>query len=324
MSKSILLLQMMDLLRERPGLSIDGLAVILGRSERTIYRYIESLSDELHVGVYCEQGGYYLAERPVASQLALAPKETLAVRLALTSGALNKGGPFADYAVTAWKKIELALTGDSLQSVQSSISKNTTYAPVYPQSGAKTESEIVDCLADSIERNKRMSVVYCSQRSGETKALLIDPYALVFRRHNWYLIAFSHSHGRTIQLKLVRIVKAAKTGESFQLPHDFSVDSFYAKSWEIWTGGEEQLVRVKFSPRVARIIRETKRHPTQELQDTPDGGVIFSVRVSGIEEIGFWILSWGGDAEVIEPDELRTSINEAARKIISIYSNPVT
>lgn len=309
---------MMDLLRERPGLSIDRLAEVLGRSERTIYRYLESLSDELHVGVYCEQGGYYLAERPVSSQLDLSPKEVLAVRLALTSSALGKGGPFSDYAVNAWKKIELALTGDSFKDVQSSISNRSIYAS--PCSQTEPVSEVVDCLADSIERSKRVSVIYCSQRSGETKSLFIDPYALVFRRHNWYLIAFSHSHGRIIQLKLVRIVKAKTNGESFQLPHDFSVDSFYAKSWEMWTGDEEQLVRVKFSPRVARIIKETKRHPTQELQDTPDGGVIFSAKVSGIEEISFWILSWGGNAEVIEPDDLRKQINETARNMLSIYS----
>ncbi|MEN6521821.1 MAG: transcriptional regulator [Armatimonadota bacterium] len=320
MPKSILLLQMIDLLRERPGLSIDKLAAILGRSERTIYRYLESLSDELHVGIYCEQGGYYLAERPVSSQLDLSPKEVLAVRLALTSNALGKGAPFSDYAVTAWKKIELALTGDSLKEVQSSITDRSIYASQCSQT--KASSEVVDCLADSIERSKRISVIYCSQRSGETKSLFIDPYALVFRRHNWYLIAFSHSHGRIIQLKLIRIVKAEKTGENFQLPHDFSVDSFYAKSWEMWTGDEERLVRVKFSPRVARIIKETKRHPSQELQDTPDGGVIFSVKVSGIEEISFWILSWGSNAEVIEPDDLRKLIDENAQKMLSIYSSP--
>ena len=319
MSKSILLMQMMDLLREQPGLSIEEMATLLGRSERTIYRYLESLSDELHIGLYCENGGYYLAERPVASRLDLSPKEVLAVRMALTSGSLNKSNQFNDHAVTAWKKIEAALTGDTLQPVHYSIARHAVYTPVY-SSPAEPGAQVVDCLADAIERNKRVSAVYCSQRSGETKTLLIDPYALVFRKHNWYLIAFSHSHNRTIQLKLVRMIKATMTGESFQLPSDFSVDNFYAKSWEIWAGGEEQLVRVKFSPRVARIIRETKRHPTQELQDTPDGGVIFSVRVAGIEEIGFWILTWGSDAEVLEPAELRDSIAETAKRMLSLYS----
>ena len=317
MSKSVLLLQMMDVLRERPGLTINQLAADLGRSERTVYRYLESLSSELHVQVYCEDGEYYIAERSVPSRLDLTPKEILTVRLALTSGALQKHGPFTDQALSAWKKIESALTSDAVQSVHEAITRHAIYAPTF---STIKEDETVQILADAVEQNKRISMVYSSQRSGETKTLVVDPYALVFRRHNWYLIAYSHSHGRVIQLKLIRIVKVTLTGERFNLPQDFSVDSFYAKSWEMWTGGEECLVRVKFSPRVAQIIRESKRHPTQALEDTPDGGVIFSVKVTGIEEIGYWILGWGAEAEVIEPEELRAYIEETASKLLDIYA----
>lgn len=318
MAKSILLLQMVDLLRERPGLNIVQLSSTLGRSERTIYRYLESLSAELHTPVYCEHGGYYIAERSVEGRLDLSPKEVLAVRLALTSNALIKSGPFGDHARSAWKKIECALTSDAVESVQASVKRHSIQPT--PYSAAVEEPGISGQVADAIERNKRLRVLYRSQRIGETKELLIDPYALVFRRHNWYVVANSKSHSHLIQLKLIRIIRVTDTGASFQLPSDFSIDRFYARSWEMWTSEQEQLVRVKFSPRVAGIIRENKRHPTQVLEDTPDGGVIFSARVAGTEEIGFWILSWGADAEVLEPWELRSSIEETASRMARLYS----
>jgi predicted DNA-binding transcriptional regulator YafY len=321
MPKSVLLLQMMDLLHERPGLSIGQLAAELGRSERTVYRYLEALSEELHIPVYCEGGGYHIAERSVESRLDLSPKEVLAVRLALTSGTLSRNGPFGEHAVTAWKKIESALTSDTVESVRSAVKHYSVHTPSISESNLR--SDVVRCLSDAVTHSRRVSIIYCSQRSGETKSLLIDPYALVFRRHNWYLIAYSHSHDRNIQLKLIRVIKATWTGEMFQLPRDFSVDSFYAKSWEMWTGGEERLVRVRFSPKVAQIIRESKRHPTQVLEDTPDGGVIMSVRVSGTEEIGFWILGWGPDAEVLDPPELRAGIEEAASNMLALYAGAV-
>lgn len=318
MSKSVLLLQMIDTLREHPGLTIAQLAVELGRSERTVYRYLESLADELHVPVYCQQGEYYISERPIGSKLDLNPKEVLAVRLALTSGPLNKSTLFSEHVISSWRKIEEALTSDSLRSVQGSISRHSVYTPILSEPDVSTE--ISDCIANAVERNRRLSIVYRSQQSGETKTLTVDPYALVFRRHNWYIIAQSHSHSRTVQLKLVRVINATETGETFQVPVDFSVDSFYAKSWELWTGDTEQLVRIKFSPRVAPIIRESKRHPTQELTDTPDGGVILSARITGITEIGFWVLSWGADAEVLEPAELRTSLVETVQKMRDMYN----
>jgi predicted DNA-binding transcriptional regulator YafY len=318
MSKSVLLLQMMDLLRERPGLTIGQLACELGRSERTVYRYLESLSTELHVPVYCRQGAYFLTDRSVASKLDLSPKEVLAVRLALTSGSINKSGPFAEHALSAWRKVETAITGDDLAAVQNAVKKHSIFTPALSE--GDPPADITNCLTNAVEQNRRVDVVYRSHQSGDTKALTIDPYALVFRRHNWYLIAYSHSHNRTVQLKLVRVMNASETGETFQTPSDFSVDSFYAKSWEMWTGGDEQLIRVKFSPRVASIIKESKRHATQELENTPDGGVIMSVKVAGTVEIGFWILKWGADAEVLEPLELRTSIEETARKMSEVYS----
>jgi predicted DNA-binding transcriptional regulator YafY len=219
MPKSILLLQMMDLMQERPGLNISQLAAELGRSERTIYRYLEALSEELHVPVYCEDGGYHIAERSVESKLNLSPKEVLAVRLALTSGALNRNGPFGDHAVSAWKKIESALTSDAVESVRSAVKHYSVHTPSISESN--TRSEIVQCLSDAVTHSRRVGIIYCSQRSGEAKSLLIDPYALVFRRHNWYLIAYSHSHNRNIQLKLIRVINATWTGETFQLPKDF-------------------------------------------------------------------------------------------------------
>lgn len=318
MPKSVLLLQMIDVLRERPGLTIGQLAADLGRSERTVYRYLESLSSELHVQIYCENGGYHIAERSVPSHLDLSPKEVLAVRLALTSGAFQKYGPLTDQALAAWRKIESALMSDTIETVHETIKRHAIFTSAF--AGSDEKDETIDILANAVTQNRRVSIVYSSQRSGETKKLEVDPYALVFRRHNWYLIAYSHSHGRIIQLKLVRIIRITETGDRFQLPHDFSIDSFYAKSWEMWTGGEEYLVKVKFSPRVAQIIKESKRHPTQVLEDTPDGGVIFSARVTGIEEIGFWILGWGAEAEVLEPDELRSSIIEIASNLLALYS----
>jgi predicted DNA-binding transcriptional regulator YafY len=309
---------MIDLLRERPGLTIGQLAGELGKSERTVYRYLESLSTELHMPVYCDQGAYYVSDRSVGSKLELSPKEVLAVRLALTSGPLNKSGPFSEHTISAWRKIESAVTADSLASVQSAVSKHAVYTPVVAPSDITPD--ISGCIADAVERSRRVSIVYRSQQSGETRTLVIDPYAVVFRRHNWYIIAFSHSHNRTVQLKLVRVVRANETGESFQTPTDFSIDSFYAKSWEIWAGPDEQIVRIRFSPRVAPIIRENKRHPTQVLEDTTDGGVILSARVSGTTEIAFWVLSWGSDAEVLEPLELRTSVKETAVRMSGLYS----
>ena len=67
------------------------------------------------------------------------------------------------------------------------------------------------------------------------------------------------------------------------------------------------------------MIRESKRHPSQVIEELPGGGVIFTVTVSGMEEIGSWILGWGSEAEVIEPLELRAKMLETGEEMVRTY-----
>ena len=40
----------------------------------------------------------------------------------------------------------------------------------------------------------------------------------------------------------------------------------------------------------------------------PDGSLVWRARVAGLQEIRSWVLGWGGECEVLEPDELRERI----------------
>ena len=183
------------------------------------------------------------------------------------------------------------------------------------------DPEIVSRICDAVKSNKRLKVVYRSQKSAKIETLVVDPYGLAFKRHSWYLVVHSQSHEGIIQLKLIRIQQAEDTGETFQRPSDFCLQDFYMGSWEVWAGGEETSVRVRFSPCVAPMIRENSYHPSQQTEDTPDGGIILSVSVAGAEEIGSWILSYGAEAEALEPEGLRDRIRSAAATMVEIYSN---
>jgi proteasome accessory factor B len=42
--------------------------------------------------------------------------------------------------------------------------------------------------------------------------------------------------------------------------------------------------------------------------------------VGGIREILSWVLSWGADVEVLEPEELRLEVINHARRILTHYN----
>jgi len=45
------------------------------------------------------------------------------------------------------------------------------------------------------------------------------------------------------------------------------------------------------------------------------------MRVAGMGEVLRWVLSYGPEAEVLEPQSLRTQVADAAKKISEIYNS---
>jgi predicted DNA-binding transcriptional regulator YafY len=67
-------------------------------------------------------------------------------------------------------------------------------------------------------------------------------------------------------------------------------------------------VVVDLSPKVAGNMVETMWHPSQTFTTLADGTVRFTARVSGLEEILWWVLGIGSNARVVEPKELRERV----------------
>jgi proteasome accessory factor B len=79
-------------------------------------------------------------------------------------------------------------------------------------------------------------------------------------------------------------------------------------------------VTIRFSPAVAKRAAETRWHPSQELEQQDDGSLIWRGRVAGTREIKIWILGWGGDAEVLEPADLRADVAAELARAVSSYT----
>jgi predicted DNA-binding transcriptional regulator YafY len=50
--------------------------------------------------------------------------------------------------------------------------------------------------------------------------------------------------------------------------------------------------------------------------------VILEVRVAGLEEVKRWVMGFGPEAEVLEPESLREAIARDASRMAGIYGKP--
>ena len=113
----------------------------------------------------------------------------------------------------------------------------------------------------------------------------------------------------------MRVVEESR----FAYPADFDLAEWLGKAWQLQAGGEPTEVVIRFDRNVAPWIAGGHWHPSQTIEKLPDGSLIFRVTVHGYEEMVYWALSFGAQAEVLEPPPLRAAVAEAARQMAARY-----
>ena len=145
----------------------------------------------------------------------------------------------------------------------------------------------------------------------------IEPYAV---GQTTMLIGLSEPPGSLRTLKIERIERVEQTHESYAIPLDFDPRELLADAWGIWYTDHEPIeVVLKFHPRVANRVRETRWHRSEEETELADGSLLWKAKVAEAHEMIPWIRGWGADVEVLGPEELRKSITNEARKLAQLY-----
>ena len=135
----------------------------------------------------------------------------------------------------------------------------------------------------------------------------VDPWGLVFRAGHWYLVGLDRERGEIRAFRLSRVSGALREGdEAGPAPEGFrAAEHVQAGPWG--PGEPEERATVAFSPEVAwwatRGIQGAVVEPTR-----PDGWVQVSLPAAPGEALASWILSFGPDAEAVEPETLRKEI----------------
>lgn len=150
----------------------------------------------------------------------------------------------------------------------------------------------------------------------------LEPYALVFARRSWYLVARRVASADVRTYKLGRFTHVSTTGTRFAMPRDFSVDSHLGNAWELVRAHDSKSLPVElvFDPSFAGAIADTRWHRTQKLTPLPDGSVRFEARVDGTQEILWWILGMGSHVRVVGPPQLVDAVREETLRMQAVHA----
>ena len=315
--RSVRLNHLQELFRSRrAGFTPVELAGLTGVSVRSIQRDLLVLQTESGVPLGEDRGRYFLVAEERLSPMNLNLQEARALLLAtrLFLRYSDEGDPYAASALRQLAGVMPESVKEQVRAAAESLSQR----PLNPEF-----SRHLSVVTDAWARRRSVRMSYRSARRSRTREVIVDPYFLEPSAAGFatYLIGYSQTHGSMRTFKIERIVSAEMLPRAFEMPDDLSVDDLLASAWGIiW--GEGHDVKLRFSPDVAWRARESRWHPTQSLEELPDGGCILTLSVASLMEVGRWVRSWGDGVEVLAPEELRDELRREAVRLARLYTRP--
>jgi len=298
----------------KTGMTLDEIAGECGVSPRTIRRDLEALESTVCVPIYKDGNKWHIVEGyhlpPISFSLPEAMTIFLSARLML--GYAHR---YDQNINSTFFKLNSIIPSPLKEQVQQTM----RWMRKLPADDGFTRT--LALLAEAWTRQRRVRISY--HTFGEKKAKLrdIDPYFIepAAAGHSSYVIAYCHMANDIRIFKIERIKAIEMMPEVYEIPNSFDANQYFASSWGVFAGGETETVKLKFSPGVAQILEEVVWHPSQIIERLVDGSLIMTLRVSLNAEMLGWILRWGENVEVIEPQRLREEIAQTAKSMLDIY-----
>ena len=328
------ILSIVERLKKIRGVRVRDLAEFYGVDITRIYEDLKVIED--FYDLKKDRGSYWI--EPVRSLRwpRITSEEAQVLELVITASPLAKEQRFEASLKSVLEKLDTSLA----EHIQAKLEKNVPAQLERVDNGEEAEERLhlsenmehysgesdndverhFRVLEEALYEQKVVRATY--QPGGKTEFVrhILHPYAIFFRKSDWYLEARSNqSENASLTFKILRFQRVTLTDETFETPADFSLSEDLASRWELFSGDPIR-VTLKIAPHKAYLVTEKERHRSQEIiERCADGSVIVRYEVPK-EDFTFWVLSLGDAVEVLDPPEFRTEFQEIVRRMHDVYS----
>lgn len=314
------LIRLIEVLKNNGGHNATGLAKACSVSRRTIFRDIEVLRFAgLPVGYDEEHDCYSVMYCDDSQPIRVSQSEAFALAAMVLLSGLRDRLPIYESAASATHKLWSGLSATAKRRLHR-LGRAIVVRP--SQTNALNgKAKLFQQLVDARVSRRVVRIEYDTGHGNSTIKTNFRPYQLVYCQHNWYVVGRSSFHSEVRTFSLSRVSYLNLLSKRYRVPRDFNLDSYVGNAWAMHPGtGEDYAVAVRFSRAVAASVTDAYWHRTQQIESEESGAIIFRAHVSGLNEIASWILSFGDQAEVIEPAPLRQLVSQHVRKLAVLYA----
>lgn len=298
------LLFLVPFVSKNPGRKVDEVAKAVGVTKEELLEELDLLTlvgrppfqPDDFIDVYVEDDRVFVH---LNQKLSAPPRLTAAEGVALAAAAALLKPAAGGALSSALARLEKVLPPQSVQRYRE-MSRQLDVASEAPDS--------VAVITQAIVEHRELSLDYAGLGRGEVEQRQVRPLELRSHRGQWYLSAFCLTRQGERLFRVDRIGALSLLDARFETSGaEGEPARIAAASWS--DQRNERPVKVRFTPELAPYQQE-RFGEAAELQ--PDGSLIVTVPGDSERWLTRWLLSFGGNATVLQPDWAIRAVAEAA------------
>ena len=304
MSKTSQCIQLLKILYSRSRkVSVKELADILETNERNIPEYVKELREvgyeiKTIAGRY---GGYLLERKSTFPSVKLNDYEKDGLMacheyLIARNDFMQKN----DYSKAMIKIASAIMSKDAMQD-------DTLIANRFPL--AMPQEEIADrylSIQQCLSNKTTMEIYYLSLDNHVSKRK-IHPYNLFMYNNAWFVLAFDENSEEIRYFKLNRIEKFEILTEKFRVLLAYK-ESDYLDEYGMKQNGEWHPIKLKLTGNYAMLAKERIYGKSQKVEFSDESTTILSCKMQNKSEIIKFVLGFGKNCTVLEPQWLKDEL----------------
>ncbi|MEF8941547.1 MAG: WYL domain-containing transcriptional regulator [Desulfohalobiaceae bacterium] len=319
-------LRAVELMSRPGGATIQDLAKDLELDRRSVYRLRDTM-EALFFPIYEDRDAdgrrmrwkiksEYLAKLPNVSlpELTLNFPEIMALCLLKGEAGIYRGTEVQKHADRAFSKLGQLLP-DNVNTQMGRLEE--LFRPVAKFSKDYSgKEEIIELLAQAMIKRKECRVEYFAFQDEQTKMYRIHPLCFFEHEGGLYLFVRVARYENIRVLAVERIEDLELLEAGFEYPEDFRPDAILKDTFNL-TLNDPLEARVWISGDQAKYVTERRFFEDQRIEEQEDGSIIVHLKTSGRYDVKRWVLGFGADAALLEPEDLRLEIRDELQRALA-------
>ena len=310
MNKTERMLAIILELQRKTWVRAEDLAHIFEISVRTIYRDMQALS-EAGVPLLGSPGqGYSLMEGYFLPPVHFTAEEAVTLLIGIDFVEQQFGQHYRRNAEVARHKIESILP-DIVREQSDPMREGIRLLSQRRIPSTIDDRQYLELIGQAIVQKQKLQFGY-SKPHQQAITRIVHPYGLAFNTNHWAMVAYCELRQDIRHFRLSRISNLVELHQPFVLPDHFKLSEYRPLD------DRDIIVRLQFPPHMTERIQEVGHFYMEKIEES-EGSTIVTLRVRQVEDVLFWILSWGDQVTVLEPESLRMKMIEKINNMLKRY-----